>query len=101
MPGTKLTFATVRKIAHVLPDVEEGTMYGSPALKVRGRLLTCLAIHKSAEPASLVVRTDFDERAALLAEEPETYYLTDHLRESSRRAREIVPDTDRPATGPS
>ena len=53
-------------------------MYGSPALKVHGRLLTCLAIHKSAEPASLVVRTDFDERAALLAEEPETYYLTDH-----------------------
>ncbi|PYT31279.1 MAG: hypothetical protein DMG57_05560 [Acidobacteria bacterium] len=78
MPGTKLTFATVRKIAHVLPDVAEGTMYGSPALKVHGRLLTCLAIHKSAEPESLVVRTDFDERAALLAEQPDTYYVTDH-----------------------
>jgi hypothetical protein len=61
-----------------LPDVESGTMYGSPALKVHGRLLACLAIHKSAEPGSLVVRTDFDERAALLSEEPETYYLTDH-----------------------
>ena len=73
-----VTFDMVRKIGLALPDVEEGTMYGSPALKVRGRLLTCLAIHKSAEPASLVVRTDFDERAALLAEEPETYYLTDH-----------------------
>ncbi len=53
-------------------------MYGSPALKVHGRLLTCLASNKSAEPASLVVRTDFDERAALLAEEPGIYYLTDH-----------------------
>jgi hypothetical protein len=78
MPATKLTFDMVRKIGLALPDVEEGTMYGSPALKVHGRLLTCLAIHKSAEPGSLVVRTDFDERAALLAEEPETYYLTDH-----------------------
>src|SRR5712672_1594347 len=78
MPATNVTFDMVRKIGLALPDVEEGTMYGSPALKVHGRLLTCLAIHKSAEPASLVVRTDFDERAALLAEEPETYYLTDH-----------------------
>jgi len=78
MPATNVTFDMVRKIGLALPEVEEGTMYGSPALKVHGRLLTCLAIHKSAEPASLVVRTDFDERAALLAEEPETYYLTDH-----------------------
>ena len=53
-------------------------MYGSPALKLHGRLLTCMAINKSAEPESLVVRTDFEERTSLLAEEPETYYLTDH-----------------------
>ena len=78
MPATNVSFDMVRKIGLALPGVEEGTMYGSPALKVHGRLLTCLAIHKSAEPASLVVRTDFDERAALLAEDPETYYLTDH-----------------------
>ncbi len=78
MPARNVTFDMVRKIGLSLPDVEEGTMYGSPALKVHGRLLTCLAIHKSAEPGSLAVRTDFDERAALLAEEPETYYLTDH-----------------------
>ena len=78
MPATKATFDMVRKIGLALPDVEEGTMYGSPALKVHGRLLTCVAVHKSAEPGSLVIRTDFDERAALLAEEPETYYLTDH-----------------------
>ena len=71
-------FDIVRKIGRQLPDVEEGTMYGSPALKLRGRLLACLAVNKSAEPESLVVRTDFEERAALLAEAPETYYLTDH-----------------------
>ena len=76
----KVTFDTVRKIGLALPDVEEGTMYGSPALKVRGKLLACLAIHKSAEPGSLAVRIDFDQRVGLLAEGPETYYLTDHYR---------------------
>jgi hypothetical protein len=78
MPAAKVTFEAVRKIGLALPGVESGTMYGSPALKVHGRLLACLAIHKSAEPGSLVVRTDFDQRAALLSEQPETYYLTDH-----------------------
>ncbi len=80
MPKRKVTFDTVREIGLALPDVEAGTMYGSPALKVRGKLLTCLAVHKSAEPESLAVRIDFDQRAGLLAEGPETYYLTDHYR---------------------
>jgi len=78
MPGTKVTFDIVREIGLALPQVEEGTMYGSPALKVDGKLLTCLAIHKSAEPQSLAVHIDFDQRAGLLADEPETYYVTDH-----------------------
>ena len=78
MARTKVTFDIVREIGLALPDVEQGTTYGSPALKVRGNLLTCLAIHKSAEPESLAVRIDFDQRAGLLADEPETYYLTDH-----------------------
>ncbi len=72
------TFETVRKLGMALEGVEESTMYGSPAIKLHGRLLACLAVHKSAEPGSLVVRTDFDERTNLIAEEPETYYLTDH-----------------------
>jgi len=55
-------------------------MYGKLALKVRGKLLACLAVHKSAEPESLVVRIDLEQRAGLLAEAPETYYITDHYR---------------------
>jgi hypothetical protein len=53
-------------------------MYGSPAFKVRGELLTSIAINKSAEPNTLAVRIDFDRRAELLAEAPDVYYLTDH-----------------------
>jgi len=78
MPKTKVTFDVIRELAGRLADVEDSTAYGSPALKVRGKLLACMAINKSAEPGSLVVRIDFDQRTALLAEDPETYYVTDH-----------------------
>lgn len=53
-------------------------MYGSPALKLGKRLVACLAIHRSAEPGSLVLRTDFEQRSALISDDPETYYVTDH-----------------------
>ena len=78
MPRAKITFDDVRKIGLELEDVEESTAYGALALKVRGDLLACKAINKSAEPDSLVIRVDFDQRDALLAEAPETYYVTDH-----------------------
>jgi hypothetical protein len=61
-----------------LPGVEVGTAYGSPALKLHGQLLACLAAHKSAEPHTLVVRIDFAQRDAMIAEDPDTYYLKDH-----------------------
>ena len=78
MPKVAVTFETVRRIGAGLPGLEEGTMYGTPALKLGKSLVACMAINKSAEPGSLVVRIGFDERAALLEEEAETYYLTDH-----------------------
>lgn len=74
----KMDFDVVREIAMALPDVEESTIHGAPSLKVRGRLLTCPALHHSAEPGSLAVRIGFDQRAELLATEPRVYYVTDH-----------------------
>ena len=71
-------FDVVRAIGRTLPDVEESTMYGAPALKVRGKLLACMASHKSAEPNTLVVRLDFEDRDALIADDPRTYYLKPH-----------------------
>ena len=78
MPGNKIDFDTVRKIGLGMPGVEESTMYRSPALKVRGKLLTCIAIHRSAEPGSLAVRVNFDQRAELLETAPDIYYVKDH-----------------------
>lgn len=78
MPSRKVNFDTVRNIGLALPGVEESTAYGSPALKVHGKLLACVPAHRSAEPGSLAVRVDFGDRAELLAGAPEVYYLTDH-----------------------
>jgi hypothetical protein len=74
-------FATVKTIALALPDVEAAVRYdGSPVLKARGCFMAGLATHESAEPGTLVVRVDLEERAYLLEEAPESYYLTDCYR---------------------
>ncbi len=73
-----LTYDTVREIGLALPGVEAGTAYGALALKVQGKLLACVPVNRSAEPGSLMVRVDFDDRAELLAADPEVYYVTDH-----------------------
>ena len=75
---SKIDFDTVRKIGLTLPGVEEGTAYGSPALKVRGQLLACIPVNPSSEPNSLAVRMNFDDRTELLEADPEVYYVTDH-----------------------
>ena len=71
-------FDRVRTLGRRMPEVEEGTAYGSPALLVRGKMFACIAINKAAEPNTLAVRIDFDQRDALIAEEPKIYYLVDH-----------------------
>ena len=70
MPRSTINFDTVRDIALTLPGVVESTAYGVPALKVQGKLLACVPANRSAEPASLVVRVDLDDRAELLEADP-------------------------------
>jgi hypothetical protein len=78
MPRRAVNFDTVRKIGLALPGVEESTAYGSPALKVGGKLLACIPVHRSAEPGSLAVRVGFEDCAELLTGAPDVYYVTDH-----------------------
>ena len=76
--ASTIDFDTVRKIGLALPGVEESTAWGTPALRVRRKLMACVPTHHSAEENSLVVRVGFDDRAELLAAAPDVYYLTDH-----------------------
>jgi hypothetical protein len=69
-----VTFAAARKFALSLDSVEEGRSYGTPGFRVGGVLF--LRFHQDGE--SLVVRTDFEQRAELLAVDPAAYYITDH-----------------------
>ncbi len=67
MPKKALDFHEVGKIAMALADVEESSLHGATSWKARGKLLACLAIHRSAEPNSLMIRIGLVERAQLLS----------------------------------
>jgi hypothetical protein len=69
-----VTFDVARRMALALDDVEEGTSYRTPAFKVGGVLFARL--HQDGD--ALVVRTDFEQRAELMAADAETYFITDH-----------------------
>jgi hypothetical protein len=100
--GSTINFDTVRKIGLALPGVKESTAYGAPALKVRGKLLACVPTHRQAEPGSLAVRVDFDDRAELLAAAPDVYYVTDHYLNYSAvlvRLSRVTPDVLRDLLG--
>ncbi len=102
VPRSTINFDTVRKIGLALPGVEESTAYGSPALKVHGKLLACVPSHRSAEPGSLVVRIDLDNRAELLAVDPDVYYVTDHYLNYTSvlvRLSRVTPDVLRDLLG--
>ncbi len=102
MPKSTMDFDTVRKIGLGLPGAEESTAYGFPALKVHGKLLAFVPAHRSAEPGSIVVRVDFDDRAELLAAAPDVYYVTDHYADYSAvlvRLSRVNPDVLRDLLG--
>jgi hypothetical protein len=71
------TFDDVRKIALALPGVTESTSYGTPALKVGGKLMA--RVHQDMD--CLVLRTDFMGREILLQSAPDAFFITDHYRD--------------------
>lgn len=73
-----VTVAEALRMGRALPNVEEGTSWGAPALKVCGQMMACVPTNKSAEPGSFLIRIDRAERPALLAEAPDLYYAPDH-----------------------
>jgi len=77
-------FARVSSIGLTLPGVEASTRYdGSPVLKLGGAFMAGVATHPSAEPETIVVRIDVDDRDLLLEEAPDAYYVTDYYRPHS------------------
>ena len=80
MPLSTITFDTVRKIALALPGVEETTAWGSPVLKVHGKIMAGIPANRSqVKPGSLGVCMDLDDRAELLAKLLQILRLNDCL----------------------
>jgi len=69
-----VTFDQIREIALKLPGVKDSTSYGTPALKVKGKLLARL----KEDGQSVVFRVTFDQRDLLMQTKPKVFYITDH-----------------------
>jgi hypothetical protein len=68
-------WADVVALGQRLPEVEESTWFGTPALKVRGRSMCRLRT----DPDALVLRVcDMGEREALLQGRPAAFFTTPH-----------------------
>jgi len=69
-----VTFDLIRELALKLPGVEEGTSYGTAALRVKGKFMARL----KEDGESVVFRVGFDERELLMQTKPGVFYITDH-----------------------
>lgn len=74
MSKKPVDFETVRELALELPGVAEGTAYGTPALRVKGKFLARLR----EDGETLVVKLDFDSREMLLQADSEVFFTTPH-----------------------
>lgn len=73
-----MTFDDVEAIAMQWPGVEAGTSYGTPALKVRKKLLARL---KEDGETLVTPGVGADERDMLVETQPKVFYFTDHYRD--------------------
>ena len=70
-----MTWEEVVAVGVKLPEVEVSTSYGTPALKVRGKLLTR---PRYEDDSIVLLEIGFDEREMLMQVEPETFHITPH-----------------------
>jgi hypothetical protein len=73
-----MTFDDVRKMALAWPEVEDGTSYGTPALKVRKKMLARL---REDNDSLVISGVPLDEREMLVESQPKIFYFTDHYRD--------------------
>src|SRR5215470_703303 len=73
-----MTFEDIRKLALTWPEVEDGSSYGTPALKVRKKMLARL---KEDNDSLVMPGVPQDEREMLVESRPKIFYFTDHYRD--------------------
>jgi hypothetical protein len=73
-----MTYDELRAILLTWPGVEDSTSYGTPALKVKGKLLARL---KEDGDSLALPGVELDERDMLMEADPDVFYITDHYRD--------------------
>ncbi|GIQ71698.1 MmcQ/YjbR family DNA-binding protein [Bradyrhizobium sp. RD5-C2] len=73
-----MTFDDVRILVMAWPEVEDGSSYGTPALKVRKKMLVRL---KEDGDSLVMPGVPSDERDILVESQPKVFYFTDHYRD--------------------
>jgi hypothetical protein len=73
-----VTFDDLRTMALAWPEVEDGTSYGTPALKVRKKMLVRL---KEDGDSLVMSGVPPDERDMLVERQPTVFYFTDHYKD--------------------
>ena len=68
------TWTDVRRLAKALPGAEESASYGTPAFKVKKKLM--VRLHQSGE--ALVVMISMSDRELRMKVDPVTFFITDH-----------------------
>ncbi|HEY6621566.1 MAG TPA: MmcQ/YjbR family DNA-binding protein [Steroidobacteraceae bacterium] len=71
------SFNDIREMALALPGVEDGTSYGTAAVKVGGRLFA--RQHQSMD--CVVLRCELLDREILMQSAPDAFFITDHYRD--------------------
>ena len=77
-PELAVKFEAALAIAGRYPDVEESRSYGTPAIKVKGKLMARL---RSEAEGSLAIVCPFDDREALMELNPDVFFITDHYQD--------------------
>lgn len=70
-----ITWEALVSFACSLPETTESTSYGTPALKVKGKLIARL---RTDDDGSVALRCSLDEKEALVAEPDTAYFTTSH-----------------------
>ena len=65
------------KMALKYPETEASTSYGTPSVKIAGKILSRL---RTEAEGALALHCDFVDRQILLQADPEAFFITDHYR---------------------
>ncbi len=94
VPSPPLTWDAFKSLVKAFPAVEDGTSWGTPAVKVGKKMLARLR----EDGDSVVIGVDIDQRTLLVQADPDVFYYTDHyanypavlIRLSAARAEDVT-----------